>query len=156
MGSEVNREVAIRKFHGTEAHLQAHVPILADKVLNSFENCRKSVVYDIFAHLTGCSYWHCVGVNGAESLLVDGLLATRRRDLLFAVVPVQVVLQLALGDETRLKVMAVLADFPLCMNVMTHVYILTIVDLGEVGVDVKDEGAELANINASTFRQLTI
>jgi len=86
VGGEVDLEVPVGKFHGTETHLQVEVLVEANEVLNGRENGLQGVIYDVLAHLAGGCYGDGVGVDRAESLLIDGLLAARGCDLLLSVV----------------------------------------------------------------------
>lgn len=88
VGGEVDLELTVRELHSTEAHLQSNVFIKADQVLNGREDGLKSIVHDILTHLAGRGHGHRVGIDGTESLLVDGFLTAGRRDLLLAVVTV--------------------------------------------------------------------
>jgi len=110
--SKVDIQTPVCEFHCSESHLQHEVLVQADQVFDGSENGVKCVIDDVFSHLARVSNGDGVGVDGAESLLVDRFLTAWRLDLLFAVVAVKVVRNFIIGNESRLKVVHVLAKLP--------------------------------------------
>jgi len=70
-----------------------------DQILNGQENSPQSVFNDILTHLAGGCDGHGVGVDHAETLLVDGLLGLGRGHLLLTMVPDAEALEVLIDDK---------------------------------------------------------
>lgn len=145
--SKVDLQAPVGEFHCSESHLQHEVLVQADQVFDSSENGVKCVIDHVFSHLARVSNWNGVGVDSAEALLVDRFLTAWRLDLLFAMVAVKVVRNFIIGYKSRLKVMHVLAQFPLRCDVMIYVHRLAPSNLGQLSFNVEDESSEFTDVD---------
>lgn len=90
-----------------EAEGEIDVFVIFNKINDGFEEGVQGVYRHVLAHACASSYWHWVGVDGTESLLINRVLANCGRNLFFTIEADQVVLDLRINNEHGPQVMNV-------------------------------------------------
>lgn len=155
VGRKLHLHAAIHKVQCGEPKLKHQVMVELNHVSDGQPDGPEGVFNNILAHLAGMGNWYGVCIDHAETLLVDGSLRLGGIDLLLAVVSEDKLLEILVDDKARFKVVDV---GTLCSD-SSDVYISTDSaggDLGQLCVDVKSEGTELADVHALSLSQVGI
>mmetsp|Transcript_11205 Transcript_11205/g.18848 ORF Transcript_11205/g.18848 Transcript_11205/m.18848 type:complete len:232 (+) Transcript_11205:312-1007(+) len=135
--------------HVTESEGEVDVLVILNEVLDGQEYSVECILNHILAEHGGRGDGHWVCVDASKSFLVDGVLAHGGRYLLLAWVSHKVVLQEGVDHEHGLEVVNILPLQPLRLDVDLRTN-RSLGNLGQLGLDVEGEGAELLDVDASS------
>lgn len=139
----------------TESHCEVDVLIILNEIDDGAEQRVQCIFRHIRSHARAIGDWDRVGINCAESLLVNGVLADGRRNLFLSGVPYQVILNNGVHDEDGLQVMNILPLRSLREDV--HLWTnLSICNLWQLRLHIESEAAEILDINAAACLKMLL
>lgn len=139
----------------TESEREVNVFVQFYEVLDGQEQSVECIFDHIDSQASASGHGNGVSINASESLLINRVLTNRWRDLLLALIPHEVVLQLWVHHEYWFQVMDVFPLLPLRENVDLWARVSGC-DLGQLSLDVEAEATEILNVDRSASANMLV